>query len=303
MKLADITEDYFSSEAMPKLKAAFPNIAYRLAAGLVGNGSECFGLDDEISRDHDWGVDFYIWVAEEDSQYIPLLAKWKEELLSSLPEDMKRKASPLGAKPDVSTAKDFYKRLVGCAERPESLLDWMRIPEENLAMAVNGRVFCDGTGEFTSIRKAFLEYYPEDVRKKFLAARCMALAQTGQYNLPRCLRRGDYVTSRICLEMFIRSAMSAVFLLNRRYSPYYKWQFAMLKTLPLLGGETAALLSEMREPGQCQEQIEEVCRLIADELRRQGLSAESDSFMASHGLAVQASIKDDILRSLPVQFG
>ena len=97
--------------------------------------------------------------------------------------------------------------------------------------------------------------------------------------------------------------MGAVFLLNRRYLPYYKWRWRMLAELPVLGAETAQSLAALDRPETSGEGVEALCARIADELRRQGLSAETESFLAAHGLAIQASIGDDFLRGLPAQYG
>lgn len=34
--------------------------------GLVGEGSECYGFDDEISQDHDFGLRVMVWLTRED---------------------------------------------------------------------------------------------------------------------------------------------------------------------------------------------------------------------------------------------
>ena len=52
----------FFASALPLLKEHIPDVMAVSAAGLVGEGSECLGLDDGISRDHDWGPAFCLWV-------------------------------------------------------------------------------------------------------------------------------------------------------------------------------------------------------------------------------------------------
>ena len=42
---------------------------------------------------------------------------------------------------------------------------------------------------------------------------------------------------------FVECAMAAVFLLNRKYQPFYKWRFRAFRALPLLGDQAEALSS------------------------------------------------------------
>ena len=56
------------------------------------------------------------------------------------------------------------------------------IPEHHLAAAANGEVFWDPMGEFSAVWKELRLGYPEDIRLKKLTARCMTIAQAGQYN-------------------------------------------------------------------------------------------------------------------------
>ena len=310
MKALELTKDYWNAVAESELEAAFPKLFPRLAVGLAGNGSECFGYDDEQSMDHDWGVDFFIWVPEDERGNIPALQTWKEDLFSRRPPQYIRKRSELGGMVGVMTTGDFYRSLIGSPAAPADVLEWRRAPEENYAMAVNGEVFRDGAGEFTSVRNSLLAYYPEDLRKKKIAARCMALAQTGQYNFERVARREDWVTVRTVLAKFTQEAMGLAYHLSRVYRPYYKWTWRKLKELPVMGGRLAEMLRELACMGGLdrgsrilqQKIIDRICNMFAEELRRQKLSASQDWFLAEHGTAVQRTIRNELLRSLPPQY-
>ena len=306
----ELSREYFNNVACPALKRRFPGIFASLAAGLVGNGSECFGYDDEVSRDHDWGIDFYIWTTEGDSWAIPVLEQWKSELYREYPRRYTRASSEYGTSAFVMTCGRFYSGLIGVSEEPKTLKDWLRAPEENFALAINGEVFLDGPGEFTKTRDHLLDYYPEDIRRKRIAAKCMALAQTGQYNHDRTLRRGDIVTLQSVLSRFTDSAIGMVFLLNRVYKPYYKWAYRAVGSLPILGMETARLLRLIAEAAGLEEEqaavrrrcISELCSGFARELKSQGLCATDDWFLTAHGEEVRQGIEDDFLRSLPAQY-
>jgi hypothetical protein len=207
------------------------------------------------------------------------------------------------------TAGDFYRDLIGFPNGPSEISEWIRAPEENLAMSVNGAVFTDNLGSFSAVRRYLLGFYPEELRKKRIAARCMALAQTGQYNHMRIARRSDWVTVRHTLARFHDAAVAMVFLLNRVYRPYYKWAFRMMTGLPILGSEVAghlrelALASDFSDNGLSFQrgEIESVCGLFTAELRRQMLSSSPDGFLVSHGEEIQRGIKDKLLAPLPPQ--
>ena len=309
MKGLELSRNYYFEVAEPSLKTRFPDLYPRIAAGLVGNGSECFGYDDEVSRDHDWGVDFYLWLSQEDEWRIQDLKAWKQQLFQQNPPEFSRHRSAYGATINVMTNGTFYKQLIGTPGRPENLQQWLRAPEENLALAINGDVFVDNLGEFTKMRNELLEYIPEDLRRKRIAAKCMLIAQTGQYNHRRMAGRGDFVAVRTALSKFNDHVIALVFLLNRVYRPYYKWAFRRMSELEIPGSEIAPLLVSLavsplnNEVIDSQsETIEKICRMLIDELHRQGLARSYESFMTAQGEEVQASIQNETLRNLPTQY-
>ena len=330
-KALDLSQEFFENVALPSLQKAFPDDWERMGAGLVGNGSECMGFDDELSRDHDWGVEFFLWLTEEDYARIGEdVRAWKARLWAENagnPDYPFRVISDYGVKTTVVTPGRFFASLIGFPQGPQKVLEWRRAPESNFALCVNGRIFTDPVGEFTRTREYLAGYYPEDLRRKKIAARCMSIAQTGQYNYLRIAQRGDTVAKQVTLGKFVEDAISMVFMLNKAFTPYYKWAFRAMRELPLLASEVAPLLEELYaedlgerevdgalDPGNVILRdiakidrnraiiIEKICALFVAELRRQGLSGSSSTFLAQHGEEVQSRITDPDLSRLPTQY-
>ncbi len=294
------------------LQEKFPAYRERIAAGLVGDGSECFGYDDEISRDHDWGPAFCLWLTKED--YGAIGASLQSEV-NKLPREFAgikaREESTWGSgRTGVFEIGEFYKRFIGFDHVPETLREWQVIPEEYLAAVTNGKVFTDPFGEFTAFRDKLKAFYPDDVRVKKIASRCMTIAQAGQYNYMRCVRRGEYVAARLSEARFINDAISMIFLLNRQYKPFYKWMHRAMKQLPVLGDIIYGLFSELvavsgygtekSDYARKNSIIEEICGCIIGELKRQQLSDSKSDFLLDHGPAVQTKIKDTRMRDMNV---
>jgi hypothetical protein len=299
MKGLELSEAYYREVVRPMLLERFADRTDRMAVGLVGEGSECYGYDDEISRDHDFGPGAMIWLNDADA------AAFGEELqagLDGLPRSFGgfdgRNTSLEGAgRMGVHTIRSFYQRYTGLPRPPQTGLEWLRVPETGLSTATNGRVFVDPPGEFSRYRTALQAYYPEGVRLKKLADGCEEMAQAGQYNYARCRRRGETVAACLAVNRFIEAACCVVFLLNRRYRPFYKWVHRALGELPLLGHQAQSCLSELVDPGCANpaEQIEWLCALVTAELQWQGLSHSSSDFLLNHARDLRAHLGDRLL--------
>ena len=301
MKGLELAERLYRERVRDAISEEFPAYETRIAVGLAGPGSECFGYDDEISRDHDFAPRLCLWLTDADARAIgaKLLERYEAWTADCAPvTPMARDRSGPIAIPD------YYRRFTGCPGVPPDWQSWLRVPEHLLAAATNGQVFRDDLGEFSAVRKKLLEGYPADVRRKRLAARLFTMGQAGQYNLPRCLRRGDAVAARFAETEFLRAALEAVCLLNGRYAPYYKWLCRAASELPLCAQavrDAAALLTT--PDAEKTAQVERVCVAVAEELRRQWLSQSEDDFLVNQAFAVQRGIEDAALRSVDVSYG
>lgn len=304
MKGLELAEAYYKEIGEPWLEREFPEYKKRICAGLVGAGSECFGFDDEYSRDHDFGPSFCLWLTKEDYQ---IIGKKMAEGYKKLPKEFMgfpaRIVFPHGdGRVGVLEIDSFYCSMIGQPDAPDTLMDWLFLPEPYLAMATNGKVFSDLYGRFSSIRKKLLDFYPEDIRVKKIAARAAGMAQSGQYNYGRCKKRGESVAAELALGEFIRAAISMVYLLNRVYTPFYKWMHKGMEALPILP-EIRSMLAELVVMPEKEEKIEEICSRVVKELRQQGLTDQTDTFLEYHANSIMDRIKDETIRSLPVMQG
>ena len=292
---SELSRLYWEEIGKPAFAAECPAVLERAAVGLVGEGSECFGFDDAISRDHDWGPGFCLWLTPEDLAAFGAAA---QRVYESLPREYlgfrRLRVSPETAhRVGVQSVPEFYARYIGFDHPPKTLWEWHTAPETGLAVVTNGKVFQDPLGQFSAFRAALLDFYPEQYRQKRLAAACALAAQAGQYNFSRCMRRGETVAALSALAEFISQLERATFLLNRRYTPYYKWTHRALCALPLLGRELGPELRALAEETEGRAQrIERCSALVIDELRRQGLSRSGSDFLLDHAAEIQSGITD-----------
>ncbi len=311
MKGLDISREFYLQYGKPMLEEQFPSIVDRIAVGLVGEGSECLGFDDEISRDHDFEPGFCLWLTENDKNEFGFqLARAYSRLPRSFMGLSRSLLSPVGgARRGVMSIDDFYTRFLGAPNAPCNISRWLYTPSAALCAASNGEVFSDRLGVFSGIRAELLKGYPEDIRRKKLAAHTVFMAQAGQYNYPRCMEREDSGTAQLAIFEFVKHAISAIYLLNNRYEPYYKWAYRGIEDIEaekeLISG--LKLISELDNSAQSAERknniIEMTARRLIDSFREQGLSGIDGTDLEMHAYAIQNEIHDTELRNMHIMEG
>lgn len=287
MKGLELSRLYYEEIFLPQCKMRVPDAIGHFAAGLAGEGSECFGYDDKLSQDHSFGPRLCIWLTRED--YV----RYGEDLnllWNNIPETFmgyKRPPADIneGKRSGIFTIGEFYNRLLGVSDAPEELSRWLTIDEPSLAAATNGEVFYDAPGKFTAVRKKLLDYYPDDIAKYYLAKHAAGAAQTGQYNLLRAYCHGEKLAAENIKSQFIHSVIAMVFLLNKVYRPFYKWAPKAMRSLPVFGRQMHDMLLALTKACDINEQItlvEDICRIILTEMRTQEYTNGQSDYLMDH---------------------
>lgn len=311
MKGLELAREYYGTFGKEMLEKEFPELLPKIAAGLFGSGSECFGFDDEVSRDHDLEPGFLILLPGE-KEVGRREAFLLERAYAKLPKEFggfsRGMLSPVGgARRGVVRTEDFFREKTGFPEGPETAEEWLRVPEYALAEAVNGEVFFDGAGRVSRLREK-LARYPEDVRKKKLAANLLLMGQAGQYNYSRALAHGETGAAQLAIFEFADRTMQTVFLLNRVYRPYYKWSFRAMRGLPRFPelADTLEFLITTDNgrdlAGSKAEIVEDIAGMIIEALREEELTGAVCMDLEKHAYSVNDRVEDPSLRNAGVLY-
>jgi hypothetical protein len=281
----------------------FPEYESRIAVGMVGEGSDCFGFDDEISMDHDYSVGFCMWLTDEDYAKIGnQLQLAYNELIKSVYQHKEADRFIEGRR-GVATINEFYSNILRAPSDYEKLSvpDLYKLEEKWIATATNGVIFRDDLGLFSGVRNKLMEYYPEDLWRRKLAQEMHEFSQYAQSNYPRMMARGDQMTASICVAKAMESALNMVYLLNREYAPYYKWkkkgvlqsEFGkritdVLDKIAELPNQTYSWISVKYSPTKINlrdknvELFERVAEILLEEMQKQGLVTGNDLFLEGY---------------------
>lgn len=288
----DLCREYYEIYGAPMIREQFSEYEEEIAVGLCGEGSDCFGYDDAVSRDHDWGPGFCMWLSDALYEKIGERLQKAYEGLPTEFRGFKRRFSKQGrARVGVGTVSGFYRRLLGEENCPEitknvtaSDFKWADIPDEALAAAVNGAVFRDGEGTFSAVRRVLQAGFPERIFYLKTAEACARISQAAQYNFGRMAGRGDMVAAQISLAEGLRQAMKLVYYIEREYPPHDKWLYHGIAAKQDYKG-IAALLTKLTEENTVKERIflvEKLAEKLADRLYEKDITGDRESFLEAH---------------------
>ncbi len=240
---------FYEMQVAPLIHDQFGEYENRIAVGIVGEGSDCFGYDDVLSRDHDFGTGVCLWLQEEDmSKFGYALSVMYNELVDRFADEYF--TDRIRQRRGVMTIRKFYSNILQvncdtdrCVIPRET---WLALDHHCLATAVNGVVFRDDLGKFTAFRQLLLAYYPDSIWRIRIAEELHRFSAALQVNYARCMTRGDVVAAELCRGQGLSAAMELFFLLMRQYPPYYKWTFKALCELDT-DGDFAEWIEKLAE--------------------------------------------------------
>lgn len=285
----ELCRRYYEAYGRPMIAEKFGAYESVIAVGLVGKGSDCFGFDDFLSHDHDYGPRFVMWVTKKVYEEI---GEELQEAYEQLPKSFMGvdRIETFHGKDrcGVMIIEEFYKNILGYnlvgmlahnqsgsasgKENMETIKSWLAVHDYALAAAVNGEVFRDDEGIFTGYRNMLLQYYPKAVWYRKLAQTCALFSQNGQYNLSRMRMRGQIAAAELAKAECAKQAMKLYYLLNRKYAPHDKWLYKGMPENPQM-----TIDEEGRGRVTVAELVERICLLSVDQAHETELTTAIES--------------------------
>ena len=273
---AEVARGFYADVVGPLLSRALPELRY--AAARLGSGSDVLGLDDAMSRDHDWGCRLTLLVDEDDRDQVPRINAMLEDELperfGKFPVRFPVTWDPsLSHQVEVATVADFTASRLGVDPSDGlSVLDWLTVTGQSVLEVTAGRVFTDRTRTLAAVR-TLLAWYPPDVERYVLAAGwqriCQLLPMMG-----RTAEAGDELGSRLLSASLAGDLVWLAFALSRRWAPYAKWRGTVFRSLPV-AARLAPLLDAAAAPQwrDRENALASACRVLLGLQRERGLPA------------------------------
>jgi Domain of unknown function (DUF4037) len=227
-----LAHGYYQDVVAPLLRTRWSDLPH--AAARLGSGSEVLGLDDDMSRDHDWGLRLTVFVeADARHQVATLLNEHLPQSYAGLPVRFATSwDSGVRHRVEVATVAAFVASRLGVdATRDLAPVEWLGLTGQSVLEVISGAVFADTVGSLRRVRER-LAWYPDDVWRYVVAADWSRLSQ----ELPlmsRAGHRGDDLGSRVLAARLVGTAVHLAFLLGRRWPPYPKWLGTAFARLPV----------------------------------------------------------------------
>lgn len=281
VKGLDVARAFFFEWGLPELERQFPELVARVASGKI-LGSDVLGADDAISRDHNWGPQFWLFLTDVD--YTQCGPELSERMNATAPNPWQgyRLAGAGDKAVIVTSIPIFIKGLTGLDKPPQTPRDWIPVStqtplalpgESNLYFLRHGAIFQDPMGELSTWREA-LHKYPSDIWLRRLAEETFRTWHHGEYNfVQRMTHRRDPLAIQVCMGEFTTGVMRLWLLLAEDFAPYWKWLAHEFHKLPD-AIQVEPFLMRLANTYKVEEQAElvkDICRITHERLRTSGL--------------------------------
>lgn len=253
----ELSEKFYFEIVKPIIMQNIPELKGKIAAGLIGYGSDVIGNDDEYSKDHEWGPRCLIFLDEETHS---IYGKGIYDLLNlQLPNRFEGyptrfKDSDMGLVMNeeedgkhhvtITYPERLLELTIGIKRKPIKDIDWLSISEQRLLEFTAGKIFEDNIGNISKLRKDF-QYFPENV---WLFRLAFALESLGWEDdlIFMCGHRGDSLSMQINAMKTVERLMKLTFIVNKRYAPLSpKWLEREFRKLPEISKEIADRLERI----------------------------------------------------------
>jgi Domain of unknown function (DUF4037) len=268
----------------PLLTREMPGLRY--AAGRLGSGSDVLGLDDAMSRDHDWGCRLTLLVDEADRAAIPQVSLLLERELPRSYRGLPVRFpvtwdSSRTHQVEIATVAGFATSRLGIdATIGLSVADWLILTGQAVLEVTAGPIFVDRTAGLAPVR-ARLNWYPPDIERYVLAAGWQRLSQEMPM-VGRTAEYGDELGSRMLSTRLADDLISLAFTLSRQWPPYPKWRGTAFRALPVATDLSGPLAAAETAPHwrDRENALADACEILLDAQHARGLPAPTTAVVS-----------------------